>query len=241
MVAEIVRRNRERADAGQPALLDLDRVDSLVFMLRSVPADGAAFRVGDDYREEDRSDPSYPNDFEMSVLQTQAGFAEIRLRYADARPDPSMRPWAQSTNWKSPDLRIRNGKSANDVPWEGHDNWIDATVRNTGRDTACNVEVSFAVKDFTLASGAETSLDSVTVPRLDAGDEVVVSSPKAWRPPPLSLIPFLTVRQHYCVVARITPQADEITRDNNEARIAQAEFLGGYSAAPAISDWVEVE
>ena len=27
----------------------------------------------------------------------------------------------------------------------------------------------------------------------------------------------------------------------DEARVAQAEFLGGYSAAPAISDWVEVE
>lgn len=190
----------------------------LVLLADDGDGDAATFRVGDDYREEDRTDPSYPNDFEMSVLQTQSGFAEINLRYADAKPDPSIRPWAQSTNWKSPDLKIRNGKGSNDTPWEGHDNWIDATIRNTGRDTAYDIEVSFAVKDFTLAGGAEKSLGSVTIAKLDAGAQTVVSSPDAWRPPALSSIPFLTVRQHYCVVARITAQPDEIMRDNNEAQ-----------------------
>ena len=39
-VAELVQRNRDRVAAGQPPLIDLDTVDSLVFVLRSIPASG---------------------------------------------------------------------------------------------------------------------------------------------------------------------------------------------------------
>lgn len=195
-----------------------------LLLLRDDPdADGGTFSLNDDYRESDTTDPAYPNDFAMTVVATAADSARVRLRYADAKPDPSIRPWAQSTNWKSPDLRVDNLRNRQnpqlaDLPWEGHDNWIVAKVRNGGRDVASNVEVSFAVKDLTLGGGAETSLGSVVVAQLTAGQEVEVTSPDAWQPPPLSLIPFLNIRPHYCVVARITPQPDEITRDNNVAQ-----------------------
>ncbi|SBS74910.1 CARDB domain-containing protein [uncultured Microbacterium sp.] len=185
--------------------------------------DDATFSLNDDYREQDTTDPSYPNDFAMTVLETAGDFARVRLRYADAKPDPSILPWGQSTNWKSPDLRVENHRNRlnpalRDVPWEGHDNWIVATIRNTGRDVANDIEVRFAVKDFTLGGGAETGLGTITIPTLAAGATTEVTSPDVWRPPALSGIPFLDIRPHYCVIARITAQPGEITRDNNEAQ-----------------------
>lgn len=210
-------------------------------LLRDDPdADGATFGLGDDYRESDTTDPSYPNDFAMTVLETAADFARVRLRYADAKPDPSILPWSQSSNWKSPDLRVENHRNRQnadpqlrDVPWEDHDNWIVAKVRNTGRDVARDVEVSFAVKDFTLGAGAEKPLGSVVIPLLNAGQEVEVTSPDVWKPPPLSsLQPWLTIRPHYCVLARITAQPDEITRDNNEAQSNHTRLISA-SASPS--------
>ena len=199
--------------------------------------DGGTFGLGDDYEESDTSDPSYPNDFRMEVLETANEFARVRLRYADAKPDPSIRPWGQSTNWKSPDLVVENFRSQQnpalrDVPWEGHDNWVIATIRNTGRDTATNFEVTFGVKDFTLGGGAEHSLGVVTIASLAAGADVQVTSPNVWRPPALSGIPFFNIRPHYCVFARITPQADEITRDNNEAQSNHTLMISA-SSSPA--------
>ncbi|MBO0980159.1 hypothetical protein [Microbacterium sp. SD291] len=195
----------------------------LTLLRDDADADGATFALGDDYEESDTSDPAYPNDFRLEVTQAGDGAARVHLRYADAKPDPAFRPWGQSTGWKSPDLRVENARnqqdaSLRDVPWEGHDNWIVATLRNNGRDTATGVEVVFGVKDFTLGGGAEVGLGSVTVPSLAAGASIDITSPSAWRPPALSLIPFLTIRPHYCVFARITALPDEITRDNNEAQ-----------------------
>ncbi len=183
----------------------------------------ATFALGDDYEESDTSDPAYPNDFRLAVTQAGNDMARVHLRYADAKPDPAFHPWGQSTGWKSPDLRVENFRNLQDaalrdVPWEGHDNWIVATLRNKGRDTANNIEITFGVKDFTLGGGAEQSLGSVTVASLAAGAQIDVTSPNVWRPPALSLIPFFTIRAHYCVFARVTALPDEITRDNNEAQ-----------------------
>jgi M6 family metalloprotease-like protein len=195
----------------------------LTLIRDDVDADAGTFALNDDYEERDTSDPTYPNDFRLEVTQAGNDVARVHLRYADAKPDPAFRPWGQSTGWKSPDLRVENFRNLQDatlrdVPWEGHDNWIVATLRNNGRDTANNIEISFGVKDFTLGGGAEQSLGSVTVASLAAGAQVDVTSPNVWRPPALSNIPFLTIRPHYCVFARVTPMPDEITRDNNEAQ-----------------------
>ena len=205
--------------------------------------DNGEFQSGDDYREQDSSDPGYPNDFRMSVVSTSADSAQVRIQYGDSKPDPQIRPWAPSTNWKSPDLRVTNARNAadsryRDLPWEGHDNRIVATVRNPGLLNARSVRVDFFVKDFTLGSGAETPLGSDThdVP---TGATVEFTSSVAWVPPPLSAIPFLGIRPHYCVVARIAEYADpvdpsirEITRDNNEAQSNHTQLIS-VSASPS--------
>ena len=205
--------------------------------------DNAEFQAGDDYREQDTSDPGYPNDFRMSVLSTDADSARIRIQYGDSKPDPQIRPWAPSTNWKSPDLRVTNARNLadsrfRDIPWEGHDNRIVATVRNPGLLNARNVRVDFFVKDFTLGGGAETALGSDSHD-VATGATVEFTSSVAWVPPPLSVIPFLNIRAHYCVVARIAEYSDpadpsirEITRDNNEAQSNHTQLIS-VSASPS--------
>lgn len=207
----------------------------LTLLRDDTDADGGTFPLGTDYEERDTSDPSYPNDFRLEVTQAGTDVARVHLRYADAKPDPAFQPWGQSTGWKSPDLRVENFRNLQnpalrDVPWEGHDNWIVATLRNNGRDTANNVEVTFGVKDFTLGGGAEMSLGSVTVASLAAGADVDVTSPNVWRPPALSQIPFLNIRPHYCVFARVTALPDEITRDNNEAQSNHTRLISASSS-----------
>ena len=167
----------------------------------------------------------------------------MKITYGDAKPDPQIRPWAPSTNWKSPDLRVTNARNATDnrfadIPWEGHNNWIVAKVRNPGKVDAKNVRVDFFVKDFTLGGGAEFPLGSDTHD-VDSNDEVEFTSSKAWVPPPLSAIPFLNIRPHYCVVARIAayndpaqPNVREITLDNNEA-VSNHTQLVSVSASPS--------
>lgn len=206
-------------------------------------ADRAEFQVGDDYEESDTSDTAYPNDFKMEVLETAADFARIHITYGDAKPDPQIRPWAPSTNWKSPDLRVTNARnqadaSFRDVPWEGHDNRIVATVRNPGQVNAPGVRVDFFVKDFTLGGGAETALGSDTHD-VASGAEVEFTSSLPWIPFPLSAVPLLNISAHYCVVARIAeyatpgpPSLREITRDNNEAQSNHTQLIS-VNASPS--------
>ena len=77
--------------------------------------DKAEFQAGDDYREADTSDPAYPNDFLMKVLSTGTDSAKIHITYGDKKPDPQIRPWAPSTNWKSPDLKVTNARNQADA------------------------------------------------------------------------------------------------------------------------------
>lgn len=207
-------------------------------------ADRGEFQLNDDYEEQDTSAAAYPNDFKMTVLETAADFARIRIQYGDAKPDPQIRPWAPSTNWKSPDLRVTNARNLadnafSDIPWEGHDNRIVATVRNPGQVDATAVRVNFFVKDFTLGGGAESPLGSDTH-SVGSGDEVEFTSSVAWVPPPLStILPFLNIRPHYCVIARIAEYKDpgnpairEITLDNNEAQSNYTQLIS-VTASPS--------
>ena len=205
--------------------------------------DKAEFQAGDDYEERDTSSAAYPNDFLMEVVATEAEFARIHITYGDAKPDPQIRPWAPSTNWKSPDLQVTNARNLadprfRDIPWEGHDNRIVATVRNPGMLDATGVRVNFFVKDFTLGGGAETALGSDTHDVV-SGDEVTFTSSIPWIPFPVSAIPFLNIAQHYCVVARIAEYSDpgdptirEITLDNNEAQSNHTQLIS-VSASPS--------
>lgn len=206
--------------------------------------DRGEFQLNDDYEERDTSNPSYPEDFRMEVLETAARFARVRITYGDSKPDPQIRPWAPSTNWKSPDLRVTNARNATnsawrDIPWEGHDNRIVATVRNPGQISARSVRVEFFVKDFTLGSGAEQPLgfDVHDVPTGNTPVEFTSSVP--WVPPPLSAIPFVHIQPHYCVVARIVEYRDptnpairETTPENNEAQSNHTQLIS-VSASPS--------
>ena len=125
-----------------------------------------------------------------------------------------------------------------DIPWEGHENRIVATVRNPGKLDATGVRVNFFVKDFTLGGGAETALGSDTHDVV-SGDEVTFTASIPWIPFPVSAIPFLNVAQHYCVVARIAeysilgdPTIREITLDNNEAQSNHTQLIS-VSASPS--------
>lgn len=206
-------------------------------------ADKGEFQLNDDYEEQDTSSAAYPNDFKMTVLETAADFARVHILYGDAKPDPQIRPWAPSTNWKSPDLRVTNARNLadnrfRDIPWEGHDNRIVATVRNPGQVDAVNVRVDFFVKDFTLGGGAESPLGSQIL-NVDSGATVEFTSSSAWVPPPLSAIPFFHIQAHYCVIARIAeyqgpgvPPIREITLDNNEAQSNHTQLIS-VSASPS--------
>ncbi|WIE50666.1 hypothetical protein [Pseudomonas sp. GM17] len=206
--------------------------------------DRGEFQQGDNYEEKDTSSAAYPNDFKMDVVETGTDFARIHITYGDAKPDPQIRPWAPSTNWKSPDLRVTNARNLadtrfRDIPWEGHDNRIVATVRNPGQIDALGVRVNFFVKDFTLGGGAVTALGS-DVHDVMSGAEVEFTSSVPWVPPPLSAIPFLNnVASHYCVVAQIEEYRDpnnaairEITLDNNEAQSNHTQMIS-VSASPS--------
>jgi M6 family metalloprotease-like protein len=205
--------------------------------------DRGEFQQGDDYEEKDTSSAAYPNDFKMDVVETGTDFARIHITYGDAKPDPQIQPWAPSTNWKSPDLRVTNARNLADsrfadIPWEGHDNRIVATVRNPGKIDATGVRVDFFVKDFTLGGGAETALGSDTHD-VGSGDVIEFTSSVPWVPPPLSAIPFLSIAPHYCVVARIAEYTDpanpairEITLDNNEAQSNHTQLIS-VSASPS--------
>ena len=82
--------------------------------------DKAEFQAGDDYEERDTSSAAYPNDFLMEVVATEAEFARIHITYGDAKPDPQIRPWAPSTNWKSPDLQVTNARNLADSALPRH-------------------------------------------------------------------------------------------------------------------------
>lgn len=206
-------------------------------------ADGGTFALNDDYEEQDTTSPEYPNDFIVDVLAIAPTTAQIRVRYGDQKPDPQLTPWSAQTDWKSPDLEVRNARTAanpiyRDIPWEGHTNTLHARVRNRGELDAPGVTVNFAVKDYTLTNGAETSLGSDTrdVP---AGATVEFTAPTVWVPPITSIIIGAGLHAHYCTVARISPYAHpanpavkEVTTANNEAQSNHTQLLSVF-ASPA--------
>lgn len=193
--------------------------------------DDGEFQQGDDYRETDTTSPEYPNDLKMTVLQTAADFARIHIVYGDQKPDPQIRPWAASTNWQSQDIEVKNSRSAanaafRNVPWAGHPNSIEATVRNPGDVDATGVAVDFFWKDFTFSEGTEHFLGR-DVRDVVHDTDVVFTAPNTWTPPVLPILGNLgiTFTGHFCVVARIAEYADpvipnlkEVTPANNEAQ-----------------------
>jgi hypothetical protein len=197
-----------------------------------------------DYREQDTTSPGFENDFIVDILDADATTARVRVRYAaDNKPDPAMTPWSPSSNWQSPDIEVVNGRSLADpafrnIPWEGHDNWVRATVSNRGLSDAHSVTLNFFAKDFTFGGGAEIGLGSQTFD-VPVGPPVVFSSPNPWRPPQVWL-PFGQVQfeQHACFGARFGPFQDpitniwEVTTENNEAQ-SNYTWMASTTSSPA--------
>lgn len=210
-------------------------------------ADGGTFATGDDYEEQDTTSPEYPNDFIVEVLSSGADNATIHIKYGDQKPDPQVTPWSTHTNWKSPDLEVRNARTAAnpalyfDMPWEGHPNTLHARVRNRGEIDAPGVTVNFSVKDFTLGGGAETSLGSQTLD-VPAGAVVEFTAPTTWVPPIISVLSIFGIRAHYCTQAVISPYSHpsnpavkEVTPDNNWAQSNHTQLISAFSS-PASRD-----
>ncbi|SDO86836.1 M6 family metalloprotease domain-containing protein [Klenkia soli] len=194
--------------------------------------DRGEFQRGDDYRETDTTDPSYPNDFALRVLETRPEYARVKLTYGDAKPDPQIRPYAMSTHWQSPDVEVANARSQTpglrNVPWAGHPNTVLATVRNPGKVDAPGVRVEFSWLDMTVAGGPEMPLGSQTLD-VPTDAEVVFTAPTTWVPPTSS-------SPHFCVVARIAEYtvagAREIIVDNNVGRSNYSRVVSA-SASPS--------
>ena len=55
-----------------------------------------------------------------TVARDGGGLRPDPHHYGDAKPDPQIRPWAPSTNWKSPDLRVTNARNLADTALPRH-------------------------------------------------------------------------------------------------------------------------
>ncbi len=232
---EALTRTPEPKDRAQILLVedDADAID-----------EEGSFITSQDFKDKDTSSPGFENDFIVDVLSTNATTARVRVRYAaDNKPDPGMTPWSPSSNWQSPDIEVVNARSLSDssyrnIPWEGHDNWVRATVSNRGLSDAHGVTVDFFAKDFTFGGGAETGLGAQTLD-VPIGPPVVFTSPNTWRPPQV-WFPFgnLSYKQHACFGGRFGPFQDpvtniwEVTTENNEAQ-SNYTWMASSSHSPA--------
>jgi hypothetical protein len=153
------------------------------------------------------------------------------------KPDPSIRPWPRDPQhqWQSPDIEVRNTRSAADpawtnVPWNGHDNTVVAHIKNRGTISAPGVSASFFVKDYTVTNAPETFLGSDTH---DIAPGATVDFTTNWAiPAPADP----SAPQHFCIVVRIdpydtptSPAVHELTDANNVAQSNYDRFISATS------------
>lgn len=204
--------------------------------------DGPVLNTGQNFRQTDNSTPGFPADFRAEVTSIAADSAQLRIRYGViGKPDPSIRPWPASADrpWQSPDIEVRNARSAADaawfnVPWEGHSNDVVAKVKNGGSLDAPGVLVEFYVKNFNVGGAPEVFLGS-DVKDIPSGATVEFTT--NWVPPS---------QGHFCIVVRIPiyqlpgGAAVEITEFNNVAQSNYDRFIS-RTASPATREETFVE
>jgi M6 family metalloprotease-like protein len=206
----------------------------ILLLNNDVDGDGPVLGNGQDYRETDFSDPTYPTDFEVDVSGINGGAqADVRIRYGvNSKPDPSIRPWPAGPDrqWQSPDIEIRNARNQADpawfnVPWAGNANQIVARIKNNGSLDAPQVRANFYVKDYNVGGTPETFLGT-DVHDVPAGGAVDFLG--NWTPPANS--------GHYCIVVRIplyqlpsNPAVVEMTELNNIAQSNYDRFISATS------------
>ena len=196
----------------------------------TLPSDGddngAVLGNGQFYREIDSS--PFPVEFRADVSAIDGSKADVRIRYGtNGRPDPSIRPWPASPQrpWQSPDIEVRNARSAADaqwinVPWVGNPNTVVAHVKNGGNVLAPAVRVNFLIKNFNIGGAPEVFLGSDV---RDIAPGATVEFSTSWVPPSTG---------HFCVVVRIplyqVPTAlsvVEMTELNNTAQSNYDRFV----------------
>jgi len=160
----------------------------------------------------------------------------------DGAPDPSIRPWPAAADrpWQSPDIEVRNARSATrpewaNTPWAGHANTVVATVRNSGTVAAPDVVVNFYVKNYGLSNAPETFIGSDTRTLAPGTTQDFTTT---WIAP---------AGGHHCVIARIplyvvptAPTVVELTELNNWAQSNYDRFIPS-TASPSTREETEVE
>jgi hypothetical protein len=145
---------------------------------------GSVLGNGEFYRGIDAS--PFPVEFRADVSGIDGDKADVRIRYGtNGRPDPSIRPWPASPQrpWQSPDIEVRNAKSAADpqwsnVPWVGNPNTVVAKIKNGGNVMAPGVRVNFLIKNFNIGGAPEVALGS-DVRDVPAAEHAIVDRQRA--------------------------------------------------------------
>ncbi|WP_157975930.1 CARDB domain-containing protein [Lewinella sp. IMCC34191] len=199
--------------------------------------DGSVLNTGNDYRETDFTDPTFPAELVATVTDRSGGAATINVKYGvNGKPDPSIRPWpaGPERRYQSPDIRIENARNISDeewenVPWAGEDNSVIASVKNNGELDAPGVRVNFYIKDFNVGGDVPMTLIGSDTRDIPAGSTVEFNT--NWRPPSSG---------HYCVVVRIplysTPggtSVAEMTELNNLAQSNYDRFISETASPPS--------
>ncbi|CAI9403411.1 hypothetical protein [Aestuariimicrobium sp. T2.26MG-19.2B] len=211
----------------------------IVFVRKDLDGDGPLLGNGADLEEKD---PGTQMDLKVEVVSTDVDNAVVKVSYgSNGKPEPGIRPWTGDPDWQSPDIEVRNAKTAADpaqfnVPWLGHDNTVVAKVRNSGDLLARGVVVDFFVTEYTTGDGPWVPLGSDT---RDIGPNAVVEFTAPWAPAAAD-------GRHYCVIVRIRLYQDpgnlaivDNNIFNNEARSNYTRFVSS-SASPSSRVGAEV-
>jgi len=227
---------------GDPGTAPISRPQVLL-LADHANDDGAVLGNGGSYRDTDYTTPGFPQELRVDVSGVDGSKADLRLRYGtNGRPDPSIRPWPASADrpWQSPDIEVRNARSATraewaNTPWAGHANTVVATVRNSGTVAAPDVVVNFYVKNYGLSNAPETFVGSDTHTLAPGTTQDFTAT---WVAP---------AGGHHCVIARIplyvvptAPTVVEMTELNNMAQSNYDRFIPS-TASPSTREETEVE
>ena len=203
----------------------------IVFVHNDADGDGPLLDTGKDYQD---VDPGNQKRLVVSVTSKAADSAVVQIKYdAGGRADPGIRPWTGAPDWHSPDIEIRNARSAADpskwanTPWVGNVNEVVAKVRNSGDKVARQVTVDLFVTRFSTGDGPLEPLGTV-VQDIPAGG--VTEFKTTWNPP---------AEGHYCIIVRIRLWFDpdlagayETNIYNNEARSNYSRFVSARRRRP---------
>lgn len=207
----------------------------IIFVRADAGGDGPILPSGSDFQE---TDPGTQMVLVVRVLATTADTATVRIEYgSNGRPDPGIRPWEGSPDWKSPDIEVRNAKSLADparwanVPWVGRKNTVVAKVRNHGDLLAVGARCEFFAVELTTGDGPMVWVGGEThdlPPAPPASTPVPVEFTTEWVPPR---------EGHYCLVVRLPlyqdpalPSIIESNIFNNEARSNYTRFVSASSS-----------